>query len=672
MDAMSRFMIPAVGSTEEAQALLAAIVSSSDDAIISKDLNGVVRSWNQSAERIFGYTTDEMVGQSITVLFPPDRIDEEPLILERLKRGERVDHFETIRVRKDGTPIAISVTISPIRDKDGKVVGASKVARDITQAAELEGRFKAIVSSSDDAIISKDLNGVVRSWNQAAERIFGYTAAEMVGNSITTLFPADRMDEEPKILDHLRRGQRVDHFETVRRCKDGRLVDVSVTISPVKDLAGRVIGVSKVARDITGIKRYVREREELLERAQAARADAELAGHMKDEFLATLSHELRTPLSAILGWSQILRRGPSKPEVLSEGLATIERNARAQTQIIDDLLDMSRIISGKISLKSVRINLTTVLRAAIETVRSAAAAKGISIVFAEPLEAQHPILGDVNRLQQVFWNLLSNAIKFTARGGVVHVSIEQRHSAWQVDVIDSGEGISADFLPFVFDRFRQADASTTRRHGGLGLGLAIVKQLVELHGGGVRVRSEGVGRGSTFTVSLPVSVLHTSGKSNGGQRANDEDVAGASSVLSRDSLAWESESCENLRGLRVVVVDDEPDARALLKRLLNDCGATVLLASSAAEAVELVERERPDVLVSDIGMPHEDGYKLLQRVRALGPSKGGAVPAIALTAYARAEDRVKAVRAGFQMHVPKPVEPTELVAMIETLAGRTM
>ena len=432
---------------------------------------------------------------------------------------------------------------------------------------------------------------------------------------------------------------------------------------------GKPQRISGVSQNITERKRADEQRDRLFAAESAARTDAERASRMKDEFLATLSHELRTPLSAILGWSQVLRRPNQKPDALADGLLTIERNARAQTQIIDDLLDMSRIISGKVSLNIGRINLSAVIRAAIETVRAASIAKSIQLVFDEPIHVQHPILGDINRLQQVFWNLLSNAIKFTPRGGVVQINIELRHSLWQVDVIDTGEGITADFLPFVFDRFRQADASTTRRHGGLGLGLAIVKQLLELQGGNVRVRSQGPGKGSTFTVSLPVSAVHTAALTTGSPNPDEAETAGGSSVLRHEGIAWDAAVSVDLRGVKILVVDDEADARGLLKRILEDCGATVLLAGSAAQAIEIVQRDGPDILVSDIGMPEEDGYELLRRIRALGTANG-AVPAIALTAYARAEDRVKAVRAGFQMHVPKPVEPAELIAMIETLVAQ--
>jgi PAS domain S-box-containing protein len=649
---MTRFLTPNLGSAQEAQALLAAIIASSDDAIISKDLNGVIRTWNQSAERIFGYTAAEIVGKPITVLFPPDRLNEEPKILERLHRGERVDHFETVRLRKDGTPIAVSITISPIHDAGGRVVGASKIARDITQTSELQDRFKAIITSSDDAIISKDLNGIIQSWNQSAERMFGYTADEMVGKSITVLFPSDRLDEEPKILEQLRRGQRVDHFETIRVCKDGRQLDVSVTISPIKDPTGRVIGVSKVARDITSIKRILRDREELLEREKAARAEAEHVGRMKDEFLSTLSHELRTPLNAILGWANILRSSnASSPEDIQQGLETIERNARSQAQLIEELLDMSRIMNGKLRLDVQPVDLQIVVADAIESVRPAAEAKGIRLTkILDPRAG--PITGDPNRLQQVLWNLLSNAIKFTPRAGRVQVFLQRVNSHIEMTVTDSGQGIAPDFLPRLFTRFSQAETSEARQHGGLGLGLALVKSLVELHGGTVKASSPGPGQGATFIVSLPLTVLHT-------QQDAPTLTPALTSVASIPS--------PDLRGFHVLVVDDEADARNLIERILTRCNATVITAASAQEGLEAVKRHHPDMVLSDIGMPIEDGFQFLAKLRQLPDAEGGDTPAVALTAFARSEDRRRALMAGFQMHLPKPVELAELLAVASNI-----
>ncbi|MGZ8992937.1 MAG: PAS domain S-box protein [Burkholderiaceae bacterium] len=648
---MSRFMTPSIGSAEEAQALLAAIVASSDDAIISKDLNGIVRSWNQSAERIFGYTADEIVGKSITLLFPPDRLSEEPEILKRLQRGERVDHFQTIRVRKDGTPVAVSVTISPIHNSDGKVVGASKVARDITPNALLEGRFSAIVASSDDAIVSKDLRGVVQSWNPSAERMFGYTADEMIGKPITVLFPPDRLDEEPRILAQIRRSERVDHFETVRVHKDGTSLDVSVTISPVKDASGAVIGVSKVARDISGIKRLLRDRERALEREKAARAEAERVSQMKDEFLATLSHELRTPMTAILGWANVLSsRGAVSAEELRQGLQAIERNARAQAQLIDELLDMSRIINGKLRLDVQPVDLRAVVFDAAESVRPAADAKGIRLTTVLDPKAG-PIVGDPNRLQQILWNLLSNAIKFTPRGGRVQIFLRRISSHIEISVADSGQGISAEFLPQLFTRFSQADTSMARQHGGLGLGLALVKSLVDMHGGSIKATSPGVDLGSTFTVALPLSALH-------GEDTQSTPTTGVSSAASTSS--------PDLSGFHVLVVDDEADARALIETVLSRCNATVSKASSAAEAFAFVRQNQPDLILSDIGMPVEDGYEFLIRLRQLSDSEGGDTPAVALTAFARSEDRRRALMAGFQMHLSKPIEPSELLAVAST------
>ena len=430
---------------------------------------------------------------------------------------------------------------------------------------------------------------------------------------------------------------------------------------PHRDAGGRVVRWYGTTEDVHDQKLLQEQNDRLLESERAARADAERAGRMKDEFLATLSHELRTPMNAILGWAQIIRGGGNDPADVEEGMAVIERNARAQAQIIEDLLDMSRIISGKVRLDVGRVDLASTVAAAVATARPTAEAKGVSLSSVLDPLAGITVAGDAGRLQQVLWNLLSNAVKFTPKGGRVQVVLERAGSHLQIVVADTGEGIAADFLPLVFDRFRQADSTTTRRHGGLGLGLSIVKQLVELHGGSVRVESGGPGRGTTFVVALPI----TSVRPDAGPDAGDRPAA------PKPSAAAPSTACDDVAGLRVLVVDDEPDARGLVARLLTDCRAVVTTTGDVDEAVRLVGTGRFDALVSDIGMPGQDGYDLIRRVRALGKAGGGDIPALALTAYARAEDRVRAVSAGFMTHVTKPVDAAELVTMVASAAGRT-
>jgi signal transduction histidine kinase/CheY-like chemotaxis protein len=399
------------------------------------------------------------------------------------------------------------------------------------------------------------------------------------------------------------------------------------------------------------------ERHRLLERERAARAEAERMSALKDDFLATLSHELRTPLSAILGWTQVIARRPMAEDELKKAMEVIERNARAQTRLIEDLLDMSRITSGQLRLDVQPVNPAVFLEAAIETVRPAADAKGIRLEkLLDPMAG--PISGDPGRLQQIAWNVLSNAIRFTPRNGKVQVLLERVNSHIEICIADTGVGISADFLPFVFDRFRQADGSSTRRHGGLGLGLAISKSLVELHGGTIGVKSE-EGSGATFTIHLPVTVV---------QRRGLQPERTHPSTTSHEPVQV---PLPDLSGIVVLAVDDQPDGRDLVSRVLEDCGATVVTAGSAKEALEQVIAAKPHILVSDIGMPDVDGIDLLRLIRALGKAKGGDIPAIALTAFARSEDRTKVLRAGFRLHVSKPVEAAELCAAVATLVGRS-
>jgi signal transduction histidine kinase len=399
---------------------------------------------------------------------------------------------------------------------------------------------------------------------------------------------------------------------------------------------------------------------ELNERLEAAREEAEAANRVKDEFLATLSHELRTPLTAIFGWARMLSAGGLDEAAARRGIESIERNAKAQSQLIEDILDVSRITSGKLRLEVRPVNLADVVEEAIDAVLPAAEAKGVRL--RRVLDSEENIVsGDPARLQQVVWNLLSNAVKFTPRGGRIQIRLERTDSHAEVVVSDTGQGIRPDVLPHVFERFTQADSSSTRTYGGLGLGLSIVRHLVEMHGGTVEAESAGEGLGATFTVRLPLTALRTLDLSADVERRVHPAAGGE----------VDFKCPPGLDGLRVLVVDDEQDTCELVRVMLEKCGARVITARSAAEGLAALERERPDVLVSDLGMPGEDGYALIRKVRALPAGRGGQTPAAALTAYSRAEDRLRVLRSGFQIHVPKPVEPVELVTVIATLAGRT-
>jgi PAS domain S-box-containing protein len=636
------------------QAILAAIVDFSEDAIVAKDLSGTILAWNTAAERIFGYAESEVLGLPITILIPKDRLAEEDVILASLRRGERIEHFETERVRKDGRRIQVSLSISPIRDMAGTIVGVAKIARDISyarQAQSAQATLAAIVASSDDAIVGKTLDGVIRTWNAGAERMFGYTADEAIGQSITMLLPTERLAEEQTILSTLVRGERIEHFETERVTKDGRRIHVSLSVSPIKDAKGLIVGAAKIARDVTLRRMLERERDELLARERAARAEAEASNRSKDAFLATISHELRTPLSPILTWTQLLRQGQLDREKSERALAAIERSARSQAQLIDDLLDVSRIVSGKLRIQVRPIDLVAVIQAAVEVVRPAAEAKEIDLELALDAGLGN-VVGDPERLQQVVWNLLSNAIKFTPGSGRVSVFLHAVPGAVEILVRDTGQGFDPGFRPYIFDRFRQAEDGTTRQHGGLGLGLAIVRHLVELHGGTVQADSPGQGRGATFTVRLPLRARPSA--------LSDPDHLPKGAQL-------EEGAYPALKAVRLLVVDDEPDSIDVVSTLLRLCGAEVETATGAAEALEVMGRWTPDLVITDIGMPGTDGYALLAAMQQREASLRR-IPAIALTAFARREDHVRILKAGFQLHVTKPIDPLELVNAIANVA----
>ena len=488
-------------------ARLAAIVDLSDDAIYSTTLDGVITTWNRAAERMFGWPAESVIGRDVALLIPPERRAEDDDVQAWVRAGEIVDHFETTRLTKDGRLIDVSLTVSPIRNARGQLVGLSKIARDITERRrfdETRARLAAIVESSEDVIVSKNLDGTITSWNRAAERMFGWTAAEAIGRHIALIIPEDLWPQEDDVLARIRRGERVQHFDTVRRTKSGRLIDVSITVSPVTDSAGRIVGASKIGRDISERRRLEEERGRMLERERVAREAAEAANRAKDEFLAVVSHELRTPLNGVFGWARMLQSADLDEAAQQRAVAAIVRGAMAQARLIDDLLDVSRMVTGNLRLELQDVDLRAVAEVAVETVRPAAVAKGVAI--ATELDTAPVIVrGAADRLQQVGWNLLTNAVKFTPRNGRVRLALRRVDGDAELIVSDSGEGIAAAVLPYVFERFRQEDSSSTRAHTGLGLGLALVRHVVEAHGGSVRAESPGKGHGATFIVRLPLA-----------------------------------------------------------------------------------------------------------------------------------------------------------------------
>lgn len=850
----------------EASYFLASIVESSEDAIIGKTLNGVILSWNAAAERIYGYSADEVKGQNIDILVPPDRKEELARMYQVLKGGEPIPHLETLRIRKDGVLIDVALTLSPMRNDSGRLTGVSAIERDITDRKRADQEREALAAQIESERLRQNnlvanVPGVVwEAWGQPdegeqqidfvsehVEKMLGYSVDQWLSTPnfwLTIVHPEDkeRAAQEAAAIFATRKGG-ISRFRWL--ASDGRVVWVESQSVVVCDDHETPIGMRGVTMDITERKRaedsqrflaeasgllatsldyettlasvaklavpmladwctvYIMEestgglrqlaiahsdpakvraaqalsrrfppdpdspigvpnvmrtgrpefyphidrqrlelaanspelaeilrkeglrsgmivplvarnrtlgtitlltaesgrvydridlalaedlahrialavdnarlyreaqaaliaredalglRDELLEREHAARQEAETANRAKDEFLATVSHELRTPLNAILGWAHMLRANRLDQITQSRALETIERNAKSQAQLIEDILDVSRIVTGKLRLDVRPVELAPVVEAAIDSVRPAADAKDIRIeAILDPRAG--PVSGDANRLQQIVWNLVSNAVKFTGKGGRVQVRIERVNSRVEIIVSDTGQGITSDFIPYVFDRFRQADATSTRRYGGLGLGLAIVRHLTEMHGGVVTAASPGEGLGATFTVKLPVIAAHA-----------DEPASDRVHPASGGSVS--ALPPPNLDGVKVLVVDDEPDTREMLRVMVGQFGASVKTCSSSSEALNVLQDWEPDVIVSDIEMPDEDGYELIRKVRRDEASTGARlVPAVALTAYARVEDRMRALSAGYQMHIAKPAEPAELAIVIASLAG---
>ena len=561
------------------------------------------------------------------------------------------DHDEDALLRSVAVQNANAILLARKRAEEELVRAKEALELRTRELAHSLAMMRATLESTTDGILVTDQHGRVTDFNERYLAMWRLPREAVVSrrhHEVMASLGQQLADAHALLarIDEIYAAAPAETFD-VLELADGRVFE---RFSRIQVIYGEHVGRVWSFRDIT-------ENRRLLESERAARGDAERASSMKDEFLATLSHELRTPLTAILGWSQMLRLPTVNPVDLRRGLEIIERNTRVQKQLIEDLLDMNLITSGKLRLEIQPVAPMSFVEAALETVRPAAEAKGIRLISVlDP--AAGPIAGDPNRLQQVVWNLLSNAIKFTGRNGRIQVTLQRVDSHVEIAVEDTGIGITPEFLPYVFDRFRQADPSSTRAAGGLGLGLAIVKQLVELHGGAVRATSAGDERGATFTVELPRIAIR-------GDAAH-----GGVHPTALESTALEFKRLD-LAGITVLVVDDEADARDLIARVLAECRADVVTAATANEALAAIERCKPNVVVSDIGMPNVDGYELLRLIRGLGHARGGGVPAVALTAFARSEDRTRALRAGFLMHVAKPVEPAELAAAVGSVVGRT-
>jgi PAS domain S-box-containing protein len=873
--------VDALEGSNRASQRLAAIVASSDDAIVSKDLNGIIMSWNRGAERMFGYSAREAIGKSITIIVPLDRRHEEDRVLARIRAGEPVE-METVRQHRSGRSIDISLKVSPVKDAGGRIVGASKIARDITARkqdeaarAELHRRLTLLVEASASLLNSPETESVRSATLTLAQRLLvadgyavwmsdpdrpGWRIAESHGVSaafssrviashqgspapaaavFSEPLPVSDVSSQPLVAEQLsayrdegirsllvcpmrfgtgRGGTLVFYYRTPQVFRDidvqtgqalanlaaaalttadlydqqraqrqaaessqqhatfladaaivmSRSLDYEQTLASVArhavpqiadwcavdivDEAGQLkrLAVAHVDPEKVEYARTLQERypadpnsrggvhevlrtgkpammanippellaatgrdeehrrilselgltsymcvplvstsgamgaitfvfaesgrhytdrdlafaQELAARAALAIDNAKSyrraydANRVKDEFLATLSHELRTPLNAILGYAQMLNIGVLRGERQSEAMAVLTRNAESLRQIIEDVLDVSRITSGKLRLNIARVDLSDIVKNAGATLQVAADAKGVALVL--PTDSKvTPVLGDADRLQQIVWNLLSNAVKFTPSGGRVRIDLALVGSSIQMVVSDNGRGIEPAFLPYIFERFRQADSRFSREHGGLGLGLAIVRELVELHGGTVSAASDGPGTGATFTVSLPTMSAHREV-----EKAPETMWAASTSALAHGLSG-------QLRGVRILAVDDEEDALGLLRVILESAGAEVSTAHSAERALDLMKDDTFDALISDLGMPKMDGLELIRRVRATLSAPANRIPAAALTAYARSEDRAAALASGFQVHIPKPVNAMDLVTSVAAMVRRS-
>jgi len=621
-----------------------------DYAIFLTDTESRIINWNRGAERILGYREDEVLGESAFILFTPeDRAAKVPEleVATALASGRAED--ERWHIRRDKTRFWASGILTPVHDEGSVLVGFIKVMRDMTEKRRLEQERDRFFTLSMDLLCIVHLDGYFVRTNPTFEKVLGYSEEELRNRSIFDLLHPDDRQAGITEYEKLRAGEPTKSLENRFRCKNGGYKWVAWSYYPVPE---EWIGYG-VGRDIGDLRR-------MTEALKSHAADLEQANRVKDEFLAILSHELRTPLTSILGWSRLLRSGKLEKLDYDRAIEIVERNAEAQSKLIEDLLDVSRIISGKLRIEFQPIELSGIVTEAVDEIRLSAEAKSISLATEIDANAG-PILGDSMRLRQIVANLLSNAIKFTNEGGRIDISLERIDGHARLRVRDNGVGIDPAVLPHIFERFKQADSSNIRTHSGLGLGLAIVHHLVREHSGSVKAESAGQGKGATFTVDFPLVQSERAI-----DKAHRVDIFSTSAQQPWNDPANASERGV-LEGITVLLVEDEADTRDLVTTMLREFGARVVAVNSVNDALASIQREVPSVLLSDIGMSGQNGYDLIRQVRALALEKGGNVPAVALTAYAATSDRRRALLAGFHVHLAKPVEPDELLAVIASL-----
>jgi PAS domain S-box-containing protein len=644
--------------------LLNRLIDASVDGMFAFDRDCKIIAWNRAMERISGFSSAAVMGKRVVDVFP------------FLREPGSDDCFAAALAGKgsisESHPYGPSETgvfeshYSPLLDEENHIAGGIAVITDITARKQAEEaahtayrQLSFHVESSPLAVVEWDSDFRVSRWSESAERLFGWKAEEVIGKHVNEwrFVFADDEDAVALVTNRQREGVEVQGVQRNRNyTRAGSVLFCEWYNSVLHDDRGKLVSVLSLVLDVTARQSAEEERAASLLRERDARRHAEEADRLKDEFLATLSHELRTPLTSILGWASMIRNGEVEGSNASRAIETIERNARSQARLIDDLLDVSRIITGNLRLDLHPLNFAPIVDAALDALRPTADVKGIKLQTRFVPE-ECLVKGDSNRLRQVIWNLLSNAIKFTQRGGSVSIDLNCIETTARLRVSDTGDGISPDFLPYVFDRFRQAEGSISRKQGGLGLGLAVARHLVELHGGTITAESEGLGKGSVFSVDLPLAQERRDPERAEERRREVERRRSRSGVVRLD-------------GIHVLLVEDDDDSRKLLGTMLKRYGAKVTSAKSAAEALDVFENEVPDVIISDIGMPEQDGYELIRKLRALPVEKGGKIPAIALTGYASRKDRERALSSGYHQHVAKPIEQADLINTIAALVGR--